>query len=271
MVQVSKDSLPITPAKMADSAKGLTFTRIVGPDGTDSTIAAAISNATAGDAIFIKRGTFTEQITVNKDNLTFFGESTNSVIIDGTDGAAWDDNANGTTYKNLTVKTDATGGGSCWELTGATKVKIDNCAITEGGADCIRSTSAVEDGHVITNCDFETQAGSDVNQVIYLAGGNNRISNCNIVNGVASQALFLDVNNQDSVVTNCRLRSAGAAQGSVFAGDNISVTNCNADGATNDFAFTAGSNTCVVTGCATDSAILNTGTGNVIGVDNVVF
>ncbi len=62
--------------------------RVVDPsgNGTDTTIADAISNASAGDVIFIAPGTYSENITIDK-SLTLLGASRDAVVINGSTGS----------------------------------------------------------------------------------------------------------------------------------------------------------------------------------------
>ena len=107
-------------------------------DGTSlpdafTTITAAVSAASPGDLIWIADGTYTEEINLTKENLTFEGEST--------DGVTWTASttltngtltiADNTTIRRLTM--DNTNDGACIDGSGAKRLLVEDCVLNGEG------------------------------------------------------------------------------------------------------------------------------------------
>lgn len=110
-------------------------------DGTHTTIASALTSATSGDTIFIRPGTYTENITlVAGVNITAYGGDgfTPNVIILGNTTASY----NGTvTLTGIQLKTN---GAACLTLSGANSstLNLNSCGISASNATGISMNAA---------------------------------------------------------------------------------------------------------------------------------
>ena len=127
--------------------------RYVSANGTDSgncgssgspcaTINYAVSQAASGNVINIAAGTYTEEITVNKPNLTFKGLDASTTIIQATNSSinpVFTITENGTTFQNLTLTNQEKMNGGIWVRAGAssgltvTSVNFRNIGKVPGG------------------------------------------------------------------------------------------------------------------------------------------
>jgi parallel beta-helix repeat protein len=81
----------------------------VGEGADFRTVQEAINNASAGDTIFVRNGTYHENVVINK-SITLLGEEKTSTIIDGngTDSVIFIEDADNITVKGFTLKNSGT-------------------------------------------------------------------------------------------------------------------------------------------------------------------
>ena len=171
-----------------------------------ATIAEAISNASAGQSIYIYNGTYAEgQMDIDKDGLSFIGESRDSVIInggfstlgqddlsfstmqlrdwDGGDGLSIDDGTYNVTIENIYFTNFSNGAGDSIQMSGGGgggchNVTIDNCEFYGDNGHGILITDVDDTDVTISNCTFDITNDKDA----ILALGNHLTIEHNTIN-----------------------------------------------------------------------------------------
>jgi len=172
----------------------------VGENGEYTTLGEAVSVAKDGDTIFIHKGLYRENITINK-NISLVGENKKDTIIDG--------NGKGTivTIKNCTVK--------IYNLT------ITNSSLSEDANISYASVALMDSSSsVFSNCIFYN---SEIGLYIYKAK-NVTINNCSLENN--NGGLYI-LNSSQVNVTRCKLVNNKFYGISIINSFNCTISNCN--------------------------------------------
>jgi parallel beta-helix repeat protein len=126
---------------------------IVVPDDY-STIQGAINAATAGETVYIKEGTYVENVVVNK-TLWLIGASREETIVDGRTtprGNAIVVTADGVTVTNLTTANDVTG---IWTASSNNMIVENNIVNSSEIGIYVNSSSNTLDGNNVSECVFQ--------------------------------------------------------------------------------------------------------------------
>jgi len=261
--------------------------------GTHTTIGSALTSASSGDTIFIRPGTYTENITLKAGvNLAAYGCDgfTPNVIILGNTTASY----NGTvTLTGIQLKTNSA---ACLTVSGSntSKLILNSCGIDANNATAI-SVNAANFSIRFSNCMLQSESnnllfaitatlGMDFQACNIVAGtGASTIAansvnffNCKVQffsvttsstgafnaynsffdNSAENQTIFTTVGTGSCVINNCSLFSGTASTLSVGSGTIVSVADCEV----------SSSNTNAITGSGTlDAGIINfTGSSSTI-------
>jgi parallel beta-helix repeat protein len=173
---------------------------IIVPDDY-STIQAAINAASDGDTIYVRNGTYYENVVLNK-SVALVGENAQDTIINGTNGTA------------VTITTDSV------NVTGFT---ITNC---ECGVSLLYSNSSIVSGNNITN----SWEGID----LYSSFGN--VLSGNIVTANDVYGIWLNsssgnntLSDNDVTANNCDGIELDSSSGNVLSGNNLTANYCGVD------------------------------------------
>jgi len=166
------------------------------------TIHEGVTNATAGDTVYVYNGIYYDHVTVNK-KLSLVGESRDGVLVNG--------------------------GGSGYVFymtTPVTQVNISNFSITNGqyGIYIYKSSN-----NRITNCNIYTNTAQGI--YIYTTSNNNIITNCNVYEN-AQYGIQIYLTSTKNVITNCNVHNN--TDGIYFrTALSNNITNCNVYNNTN--------------------------------------
>ena len=188
-------------------------TWIVDDDGPADfhTIQEAINNANAEDTVFVRNGTYYENVIVNK-TLSLFGESKGTTIIDGSGmGTVTKVTADNVTIMGLTIRNS----GTEWTDSGIALSRVKNCNVSGNNI-------TANNGHGIYLYTSSNNSISGNNITANSWGGiwvstssnNNSITGNNITAN-RGNAIWLDSSNYNSVAGN---NIANNKDGLVFCG-----------------------------------------------------
>jgi parallel beta-helix repeat protein len=177
---------------------------IVVPDNYP-TIQTAISNATEGDTVFVKKGTYYETLAIDKP-ISFIGENVDTTIIDanGAKATVIDVNASNVAIVGFTIKNNTGYYGSGSEPKDGIKLELNsdynnvsNNRITlipsGSGISLYRSSYNTIVGNNITDCEG---AG-----IIVRGGSNNTVGNNRVTNNYF-EAIIEDESSDNSIIGN---------------------------------------------------------------------
>ncbi|MDR7666941.1 PGF-pre-PGF domain-containing protein [Methanosarcina sp. Z-7115] len=140
----------------------------------------AVDNATEGDTIIIEPGTYNQNVTIEKPDITIMSKSGNpdDTIIQGIgmyDGNFYLSNgASGTTFKGITLKgTNDSGGVVCDIYTGGT---IENCKIINQAMGI--STHMYSEFHVVNNKFIDCNVGVACGEMAIIYVSDNTFIDC---------------------------------------------------------------------------------------------
>ena len=147
-----------------------------------STIQEAINNANAGDTIFVRNGTYSGPIVINK-SLTLESENRDSTVIDGgtnePSGSIVFVAADNVKISGFTIQHCRSGGNAVWLDSYVNMTFTNNTIIGNNeGVRILRSSGNIVSHNIIQDCYYNTAIGLNwaYNNVIY----SNIIKNCNV-------------------------------------------------------------------------------------------
>jgi len=191
------------------------------------TITQGVTNATAGDTVYVYKGTYYDHVTVNK-KLSLVGEDRNEVIVDGS------------------------GSGNVFYMTTpVTQVNISNFSITKSqygvyiykssfnnisNCNVYRTTShgiyiyTTSNSNIVMNCSVYKCTGYGI--YIFTTSNKNSITNCNVYNNTGS-GIGITTNSNNNKITNCNVYNnsngiiLSRSPMTAIPAANTSITNCN--------------------------------------------
>ncbi len=200
--------------------------KVPGPYG--STVQAAIDAAASGDAIWVTKGTYFENITL-KDGVKVYGG------FNGTENTGTFDLANRNFVTNETTLDGNDAGSVVTSPSGASAdTRIDGFTITNGmgtvysGNTCGGGMFNLSSGLTVANCRFIGNT-SDRGGGMYSSGNPPTVTNCTFSGNTATSGGALYNNLSNLTVTNCTFsgNSGTASGGGMYNnGSNPIVTNC---------------------------------------------
>jgi len=185
------------------------------------TIQEGVTNATAGDTVYVYNGTYLEHVTVTKQ-IVLIGESRNNVIVDG--GGTGNVFNITTPVTGVSISTfKITNGQYGINITGSSNNTITNCNAYNNILHGIKVDHSA--GNEITNCDANRAAWTNNKYGIYLLWSNdNTITDCNAYK--TDYGIYLVWSNNNTI-TNCTVHDNGNNGIKVdHSSDNI-IVNCN--------------------------------------------
>ncbi|MBE3138093.1 MAG: right-handed parallel beta-helix repeat-containing protein [Thermoplasmata archaeon] len=189
------------------------------------TIQEGVTNATAGDTVYVYNGTYFEKVNVTK-RVSLVGESRDNVIVNGSGTGNVFIITTPVTNVNISTFT-ITNGQYGIQIYKSSNNSITNCNVykhTSGGI-YVYSTSK---NNKITNCNTYKNTGHGIS--ISTSSNQNNITNCNTYNNT-NTGITITGGSNNNIITNCNIyNNSGqySGQGINIAGSiNNSLRNCN--------------------------------------------